>query len=187
MSDFTVKRHDMQPDFDLEAFMVMSQETRLGGAVLERVGRFWDENLPNLGVHEIAIGNTSFLAVWLPQSVEEAVDAAWAASPSDGYLLNSLAQFMCMSAVQELLPQVELSGCAPSPRPTERLREALASVGLEYRDGESDLLMRRYAMVTHYPFRGGCEICHLQSHCPKGQGQGENVSVLLPGHEKEEG
>ena len=38
--------------------------------------------------------------------------------------------------------------------------------------------------MTHYPFKGGCEICHLQSNCPKGQGKSEAASVVLPGYER---
>ena len=33
-------------------------------------------------------------------------------------------------------------------------------------------------------FKGGCEICHLQSNCPKGQGKSEAASVVLPGYEQ---
>ena len=44
--------------------------------------------------------------------------------------------------------------------------------------------MPRFALVTHYPFKGGCEICHLQSNCPKGQGKSEAASVVLPGYEQ---
>ena len=44
------------------------------------------------------------------------------------------------------------------------------------------VLNRRFAVVTFYPFRGGCEICHLQAHCPKGNGE-TGTSVLLPGYE----
>lgn len=90
---------------------------------------------------------------------------------------------MCMSAVQEVLPQVEDAGCAPAPRPTEALREALSGLGLEYCE-DAPTLNRRFALVTHYPFKGGCEICHLQSNCPKGQGKSEAASVVLPGYER---
>jgi hypothetical protein len=41
-------------------------------------------------------------------------------------------------------------------------------------------------VVTHYPFKGGCEICTLQHACPKAQGSGEGASVLLPGYEREQ-
>ena len=122
--------------------------------------------------------------VWLPEDVERQVDAAWEKSPSDGWQDNNLAQFLCMAAVRELLPQVEDAGCAPAPRPTEALREALASLGLHYKEGAATL-DRRFAVVTHFPFKGGCEICHLQSQCPKGQGQSEAASVLLPGYERD--
>ena len=41
-------------------------------------------------------------------------------------------------------------------------------------------LARRYAVVTHYPYRGGCEICTLQQQCPK---SGGDMTVTLPGYE----
>lgn len=179
---YDIRRHELRPYFDMEGFMSMSKETRLGGAVLERLVNLWGQWLPQLHVCEITAGKISYLAVWLPEDVETLVDESWAKSASDGFMINNLAQFMCMAAVQEVLPQVEDAGCAPSPRPTATLREALASLGLEYRE-ESSTLARRYAVVTHYPFKGGCEICHLQAQCPKGQGQAENASVLLPGYE----
>ena len=185
MSQTSIAEHHIRPYFDMEAFMVMSRETRLGGAALERLVELWGQWLEQLKVREVKAGKISYLAVWLPESVEEFVDEAWGKSPSEGYLDNNLAQFLCMSAVQELLPQVEDAGCAPSPRPTEALREALAGLGLAYREN-SPTLSRRYAVVTHYPFRGGCEICHMQAHCPKGQGQAESAGVLLPGYEREE-
>lgn len=184
MSEASIIEHQIRPYFEMEGFMAMSRETRLGGAVLERLVELWGQWLPELKVRQVDTGKISYLAVWLPESVETTVDGAWEKSPSDGYMINNLAQYMCMSAVQEVLPQVESGGCAPSPRPTEALREALAGLGLEYRE-DSSVLRRRYAVVTHYPFRGGCEICHLQAQCPKGQGQTESASVLLPGYERD--
>lgn len=163
--------------------MTLSRETRLGGAALERLVQLWDDWLSLLSVCEISTGKISYLAVWLPESVEQLVDEAWGKSPSDGYMVNNLAQYMCMTAVQELLPQVEDGGCAPSPRPTMALREAVAGMGLEYKEN-SDMLARRYAVVTHYPFRGGCEICHMQEICPKGQGKAESAGIVLPGFER---
>ena len=186
MSETSIAERQIQPYFDMEAFMNMSRETRLGGAVLERLVKLRGEWLPELKAYEVGTGKISYLAIWLPESVEQAVDEAWGKSPSDGFLINNLAQFLCMAAVQELLPEVEDGGCAPSPRPTSALREALAGLGLPYKSEESSLLSRRYAVVTHFPFRGGCEICHMQSHCPKGQGQTESASILLPGYEREE-
>lgn len=187
MSDITFTEHHLQPYFDLEGFMALSRESRLGGATLERLVSHWQDWLEALKVREIRTGKIAYLAVWLPEEVEITIDTVWNKSASEGFLLNNLAQFMCMTAVQDLLPQVEDNGCAPSPRPTASLREALDELGVPYKGPDSSLLSRRYAVVTHFPFRGGCEICHMQSLCPKGQGQAESSSILLPGHERAQG
>lgn len=186
MSETQFNQLETSPYFDMEAFMILSHETRLGGATLERLAGFWEKWRPQLQVREIRTGKISYLAVWLPATVETEVDEAWDRSASDGFLINNLAQFLCMTAVRELLPEVEEGDCAPSPRPTASLRSALDSLGVPYKGEDSSLLSLRYAVVTHYPYRGGCEICHMQAYCPKGQGEAESASVLLPGYEREQ-
>ncbi|MDR1856476.1 MAG: hypothetical protein LBR22_04880 [Desulfovibrio sp.] len=183
MSTAQVVEHRVAPYFEIEPFMVMSQETRLGGASLERLANLWEAWVPLLRVCEVKTGDASHLAVWLPESVEADVDGTWVQSPSEGWLHNNLARYLCMSAIQELLPEVEEGGCAPAPDPTPELREALAAQGLPYKTN-ADTLALRYAMVTNYPYRGGCEICHLLPQCPKGRGDGE-LGIVLPGHERE--
>ena len=128
-------------------------------------------------------GGREYLLIWLDSTVEKEVDAAWSASPSEGFRLNALAQAMCMAAVRELLPEIEDAGCAPAPKPTQALKQALAAEGVPYA-GRGPALERRYALLTPFPFKGGCEICCLRQECPKQQAS--NVSsVLLPGHEQE--
>lgn len=185
MNKASIKEHDVKPYFDMEAFIFLSRETRLGAGAAERLAWLWCQWLELLKVREVSMGEISWLAVWLPENVEDLVDETWGKSPSEGYMVNSLAQFMCMSSVQELLPQVADGACAPSPRPAQALREALAGIGIPYKE-DTPLLSRRYAVVTHYPYRGGCEICYLQSRCPKGQGQAESAGIVLPGYEREE-
>ena len=97
MSETSIAERQIQPYFDMEAFMNMSRETRLGGAVLERLVKLWGEWLPELKAYEVGTGKISYLAIWLPESVEQAVDEAWGKSPSDGFLINNLAQFLCMA------------------------------------------------------------------------------------------
>ena len=41
MSETSIAERQIQPYFDMEAFMNMSRETRLGGAVLERLVKLW--------------------------------------------------------------------------------------------------------------------------------------------------
>ena len=43
MSETSITERRIQPYFDMEAFMNMSRETRLGGAVLERLVKLWGE------------------------------------------------------------------------------------------------------------------------------------------------
>lgn len=184
MQTHSATRLDVTPFFDMELILNVSQEKRIGGAALDRLVALWREWLPALQVYTVTADKTEYLAVWLDIVVEEAVDAAWATSPSQAYLDNALAQALCMSAVHSLLPEIEDAGCAPAPRPTPALRAALESADLPYKDG-GPALTRRYAVVTPYPFKGGCEICHLQKQCPKGQDQHPTgaATITLPGYE----
>ena len=186
MSDVTVTPIAERPIFDLQGFMEMSHESRIGGATLERLETLWEEWSAKLSVNILQTGKISYLVIWLPAEVEEEVERVWQSSASEGFLVNTLAQYLCMSTVLEQLPEVEEGGCAPSPRPTESLRTALAELGVPYKSQDSSLLSLAYAVVTHYPYRGGCEICHMQDHCPKGQGKAEDASILLPGFERNE-
>ena len=184
MTAFTAETIESRPWFDMELFMNVSQETRIGGEVMERLMALWDEWLPQLTVKTLDTGKIKYLLVWLGEPVEAAVDKLWNESPSTSYMYNALAQTMCMAAVHEAIPQIEDAGCAPAPRPTAALRAALEAEGVPYRNETDPVLSRRYAVVPHYPFKGGCEICVLQGACPKGQGQRQAASVVLPGYER---
>ena len=48
MSETTITEHQLQPYFDIEEFMGLCQEKRLGGAVLERILGQWEAWLPLL-------------------------------------------------------------------------------------------------------------------------------------------
>ena len=172
------------PGFDLEEFMNLSHETRLSSEALEHFGDLWNSWLPRLQAQQIKSGQNSWLAIWLPEEVENEVDEAWAQSPGEGYLINALAQYMCMSAVYELLPQIADRGCAPAPKPHQDLKSALSGIGLGQSDRDDLSISRRYAIVTYYPFRGGCEICSLQENCPKNRGESGFASLVLDGYER---
>ncbi len=184
MSALISRRMEAAPLFDMELFMTLSQERRVGGDVMERLERLWERWVAQLQIKELVGQGRNHLLVWLPPEAEQEVDAAWTLSPSEGFRVNALAQSLLMAAVRDLIPQVEESGCAPAPKPSRSLAEALAAEGVPYIN-EGPTLERRYALVTPYPFRGGCEICAMQRECPK-RHAGENgpASVLLPGHER---
>ena len=125
MTAFTTEKIDVEPWFDMELFMGVSQETRLGGDVMDRFMTLWKNWLPHLTVKGIDTGKIKYLLVALDESVEQDVDKAWEGSPSNAFLYNALAQTMCMAAVHAVIPEVQDAGCAPAPKPTATLREAL--------------------------------------------------------------
>lgn len=168
----------VEPYFDLESFMTMCHETRMPGPMYEKLTSSWDAWQSGLRVFTVG-GERGWLAVWLPEEVEREVDETWAKSPSEGFLLNNLAQFLCMTVVAGFLPQVEDGGCAPQPVPDMALANALGKEGLEL-DGACRP-GRRYAVLTYHPFRGGCEVCNLNAECPKGSG---GSAMTLPGYER---
>ncbi len=170
-----------RPYFDLELFLRTAQETRLDGDDLDACLRLWQEWSELLHHSAVRAEGRSYLALWLDEAVEQAVDAAWEASPSRGFRLNALAQTLCMAAVHEMVPEVEEAGCAPVPHASRELAKAVEQAGLPCAADAALQFQRRYAVVTASPFRGGCEICALQGSCPR---SGNDESVLeLPGFE----
>lgn len=184
MAEINVKTLDIEPYFDMELFMSTSQETRIGGEVMERLERLWDEWATKAKAVSFEADGKAFILVWLDESIEEAIDSQWEDSPSESFRINALAQVMCMSMIHAAVPEVQDAGCAPAPKPTTAIAKALKEVGIPYSQSPIQNLERRYAVLTYYPFRGGCEICDLLDSCPKGSG--ESLSVTLPGHEDNE-
>ena len=174
----------IEPYFDMELFLSTSQETRIGGELMEKLSACWDAWIPHAKAMQITVDDAAYLLVWLEKEVEDAVDEAWDKTPSDAFAYNALAQVICMTMVHAALPMVEEAGCAPAPAPSACLAEGLEKAGVPYADGVGPTLSRRYAVVTHHPFRGGCEVCSLREQCPKGSGCGsEAASVTLPGYD----
>ena len=167
----------VKPIFDMELMLGLLQEKRLGGQVMEDLANAWERWLPKLHVVKLDTGKIRYLLVWLDEEVETEVDDLWAKSASDGFRLNALAQTMCMCAVYQVEPDVETAGCAPAPKPTESLREALEREGIPYQEA-GPTLSRRYAVLTHFPFHGACDICFLQKDCPKANGMQDTINTI---------
>ena len=178
---FSTKKLPVQPYFDMELFLATAEEQSISGPDMAAMIGAWEEWLPRLHALALAGEKKGCLAVWLEAEVEEAVDAAWKESPAKGFRLNALAQTLCMCAVHELIPEVEEAGCAPAPEFYPELVGVLNDAGLPCMQGSLSL-GRRYAVLTPYPFRGGCEICSLGEACPR-RNRGGAFSVTLPGHE----
>lgn len=184
MSEYTSEVLEVRPYLDMELLMSVSQENRVDGNTMEMMTQFWESWAPRLNVRKLKVGKIQYLAVWLDESVEADVDGVWDTSPSSAFLAGSLAQVMVMCAVNQVLPEVQDAGCAPAPKPTDGLVEALEEEGCPY-NADATALSRRFAVITHFPFKGACEICYLQKDCPKGAGMNKDASsIVLPGFER---
>ncbi len=181
--NYTKEKLDVAPWFDMEMFLSLSQEKRFGGALMDRCLKLWDKWATDMDVQRLDVGKRQYLLVRLGDVAGEDVDEAWNASPADGFVLNALAQTLCMSAINTLLPEIQEAGCAPAPKPTDELADALTDIGVPYKE-DGPTLAHRYAVLTYFPFKGGCEICTLQKNCPKGQSATDcSSSFVLPGYE----
>jgi hypothetical protein len=169
----------IQPYFDIELFLQTANETRLGRSDMDTCLSLWEEWTKCLSCKEVADNAKTYLAMWLSSDVENTVETAWKKSPSEGFRLNALAQTLSMCAVQELIPEIEDIGCAPFPHASPTLASAISEAGLPARTGAGGGLEfgRNFAMVTRYPFSGGCEVCSLLSSCPRA-GSGDSFIEL---------
>ena len=174
--------HGAQPYFDMELFLATAETTRLDGTTLDMCLERWRTWSNWLQIRTVTVNGGTFLAAWLEEDVEREVDAAWNTSPSEGFILNALAQTLCMCLVHERIPEIEEAGCAPLPRPSVALVEALVDAGLPAAADAALRFGRKYAVVTPAPFGGGCEICALQETCPRSGANGD-AAFTLPGHE----
>ena len=171
--NYTVETIDAVPYFNIETFMILSQNRRVDQQTVDLVDEYWDKWKSLINARSIRMGNAGYLLVWLDESVEETVNKLWETSPSQAFTLNSLAQAICMAVMQDLVPEAAADGCAPVPKPNASLKKALREIGVPWEDEST--LSRQFAMMTNYPYRGGCNICFLKDDCPK-----RNIDQIAP-------
>jgi hypothetical protein len=174
MAETVVETLKLVPCLDLELLLVNSESACLKGKLVEKLLEKWAAWLPCLQARRLLLEDKAYLALWLDAAVEDEVDKVFASSPSEGFLLNSLAQTLCMTAVHDLLPRVAQTGCAPVPELTPALRAVLegeslckpcSPLELEKRQWKP---ARRYAVLTWFSFGAGCPDCSLGEDCGKG-------------------
>jgi hypothetical protein len=132
-------------------------------------------------------GNGGYAVLWLDARVEDDIDAAWRRLPEQALWLHHVAECLCRTALCRLVPSMPDGRCAPLPFSSPELAVALRAVGLIAANACADcsspanranrancahcaeppVLRRRYAILTHDPFSGGCAACALAGNCPK--------------------
>ena len=169
MEEATIETINAKPEFDLMYYLGVCGTNRIEHELLERIEAAWKDWKDRLHVYKIkpshAKKDEGFVLIFLNKSVEEAVEDAWEKSPSEGMSFHNLGITMVMSAAQSLVPEVMEKGCAPLPRPGSEVLAAFEKLGLEW-NKETKSANRQYAVFTHMPHAGGCEICSLSDTCP---------------------
>lgn len=148
---------------DLEAFMYLSQNKRVDHDLALRVGEFWQKWIPFLKAYKLG-EKKGYVLVYLENEVEEEINRIWDESPSTGFEAQCVAQTMIMQTMRELFPELAAAGCAPVPTPNKILKRSLEPLGLTF--DKSGGMNVKYAMLTPFPFKSGCEPCYLSGSCP---------------------
>jgi hypothetical protein len=153
------------PFFDARRFAVVHREVRAGFPSPAELSALWESLLPYASLRHIHAGG-GLLSAALGVEAERRVDALWAVSPFSAYILDALAGFMCRELIRGRMPEVEKAGCMPLPEPSADVAAALEAAGMPCRNVGTTCPARRYALLTRYPYRGGCPVCALRGNCP---------------------
>jgi hypothetical protein len=147
-------------------------------AALAAAGRRWQSSLQALrlnvkadenGGRSKGLGKTQgndLLLVRLNEEAEQEAGGDWEKAPYRSFLYHSLALALCMGLTRTLIPEIAAHGCAPVPKPNQALAAMLAAAGVPYLKPGGPALSRPFALLTPYPFQGGCKICFLHKDCP---------------------
>ncbi|WP_319466123.1 hypothetical protein [uncultured Pseudodesulfovibrio sp.] len=168
MAKFELTSLQPKPEFDMMYFMEVAGETRIDQDIMEEFEPFWDKwAANNLKAYEISNpdGEGNFLLIFLDEEAESSIEGIWQDSPTHGLLFHSLAITMVMSAAEGFVPELSNGKCAPLPRPGDVVLGAFEELGLTW--NQEGTVNRKYAVLTPYPYNGGCEICYLSETCPK--------------------
>ncbi|MBU1002168.1 MAG: hypothetical protein KKE73_06560 [Proteobacteria bacterium] len=165
MPEYRIAHISIRPEFDVNRFTATSHTGELSDKTLDSLRDLWETLTDSLQTQRIDNGCGSWLLIWLGEHVEQQVEKRWETSPLQGFLEHALAVDCVMAAAATLVPEIAQHGCAPVPEPSEAVRQAAQELGLNW--PERHTLNRRYALLTRFPWQGGCSTCHLEDNCPK--------------------
>jgi len=168
MPKYDIKKLQPQPEFDFMYYMEVAGESRVDQELMSEFGPFWDRwAVENLNAYELTNteGEGSFLLIYLDEEAESNIEGIWQDSPTHGLLFHALAITMVMSSAQGFVPELQDGKCAPLPLPGDGVLGAFEELGLTW--NQEGTINRKYAVLTPYPYTGGCEVCYLSESCPK--------------------
>lgn len=168
MAKFTITPLSPKPEFDIVYYMDIAGESRIDQEMMDEFEPFWDKWAKNnLKAYEIVNpdGEGKFMLIFLDHEVDDSIEGIWQDSPTHGLLFHALAITMVMSTAQGFVPELQDGQCAPLPRPDDQMLEVFKELGLTW--NQEGTVNRKYAVLTPYPYNGGCEICYMSDTCPK--------------------
>lgn len=168
MPKYDIKPLNPQPEFDIMYYMEIAGESRIEQGVMDDFQPFWDKwAKENLKAYELVNteGEGKFLLIFLDEDVDNTIEGIWQDSPTHGLLFHALAITMVMSTAQGFVPELGDGQCAPLPRPGEGVLGAFKELDLTW--NQEGTVNRKYAVLTPYPYSGGCEVCYMSDTCPK--------------------
>lgn len=152
------------PHFDLETFMILSGQRRIGGDQAQKIEQLWQRLFVHLQAYRLGQGK-GYILIYLHPQAEEILHQEQSSGSEQGHNAPLVAQAMLMAALLEAVPEASLGTCAPVPEPNKILKRSLAEVGLEF--ANTGQLSVQYGLLTKLPFRSDCEECYLKASCPK--------------------
>ncbi len=169
---------EVHPSFDLETYMFLAQSPTISPVHLMNMSAQWERWYPFL--HAYTFGeNKGYLLVYLDHEVEVELDALWKKSEEEAFLHEALAQSMIMGTLRLFIPELSATQCAPLPEPNKILKKSLEKIGITLTNRGT--FGFKYASLTPYPQKTGCDKCFLRTTCPKKLGLGSQQSYTIPG------
>ncbi len=155
------------PQFNLKLIFELSKEDRMSTELSTHLETLHYNFVQKLNVKKIiASDNNKYLAIWLDKEIEIEIANKWEQDPSLAYLYNIVALALCMTIVNENIP--EIKDCAPMPFLNKPLLDSITEYNLPYvYDGESLTPNCAYSTLTYLPYRGNCNVCFMQDSCTR--------------------
>ncbi len=109
------------------------------------------------------VTNESYLLTWFDRKLENILADLWFSSPSAAFALHEQMNQQILSTLQNQLPEICTHGCAPLPACKPELNRILRDFDIQQnKNGQLDQI---YAVLTFWPWKGGCTACSLKNSC----------------------
>ncbi len=170
--------HEVHPRFDLQSYMFLAQTQTLSPQRILAMTELWEKWYPLLNVYTFG-EKKGYLLVFLEHAIEPEMEELWKKSQEQAFLDEALAQTMIMSTLRLFIPELSTTKCAPLPEPNKTLKRSLSKLDITLTNRGT--FGYKYATLTYYPGRSGCDKCFLRSSCPKKLGLGSQQTYTMPG------